>query len=442
MLLRGAFFARRNAVDEPRLSRGAFFCFEADTLVRGADLRIGKKFWRIGLAGTVLASALLCAGLMRAQAPGVPNSPSAPNAPNVGGAQGQQQDNEKNSGTKPAQETAPSSGSPSGSSGGAHAYREVVDETGRTVRLPQPVERIVSLAPNLTETVYALGLQDHLVGDTEYCDYPPEAQKKRKVGGTINPSIEEVAALRPDVVLMTSINRFETERALDNLNIPVYATDPHNVDEILSSTIKLADVLGAAQNGVTLAGEMQQRLSELQQRIGELEPRRVLFVVWAEPLISVGKNTFIADALRKAGAVSIVETTQDWPKVSLEEVVRLQPEFLVFTTQNDEKAPDLLALSALPGWRSLEAVRNHHFVLVSDAVNRPAPRIVSAIEDMAKQLHPEAFVDGPGGQPPAAPEKLEKPNTTPEKIPPAEFASLVQNVAGVCAEPEVTICNR
>ena len=379
----------------------------------------------MGLAGALLASALLIAGLLRAQAP------SAPNAPNVPGAQGQQQDNEKSTGTKPAQETAPA--------GSAHAYREVIDETGRTVKLPQPVERIVSLAPNLTETVYALGLQDHLVGDTEYCDYPPEAQKKQKVGGTINPSIEEVAALRPDVVLMTSINRFETERALDNLNIPVYATDPHNVEEILSSTIKLAEVLGAAQNGVTLAGEMQQRLSDLQQRVGELTPRRVLFVVWTEPLISVGKNTFIADALRKAGAVSIVETTQDWPKVSLEEVVRLQPDFLVFTTQNDEKAPDLVGLSALPGWRSLDAVRNHRFVMVSDAVNRPAPRIVSAIEDMAKQLHPEAFVDSPGTQPPAAPEKIEKPSTPQEKIPPAELA---QNDAVLCAEPEVGICNR
>jgi iron complex transport system substrate-binding protein len=432
---------------KPRLSRGAFLFWKQALSLGERILGIGKKSWRMNLAGAVLASALLCAGLLRAQTPSAPGSPSAPNAPNAAGAQ-RSQDNEKNGATKAAQESAPAGGSSSsgasssGSFGAAHAYREVIDETGRTVRLPQPVERIVSLAPNLTETVYALGLQDHLVGDTEYCDYPPEAQKKQKVGGTINPSIEEVAALRPDVVLMTSINRFETERALDNLNIPVYATDPHNVQEILSSTIKLADALGVAQNGVTLAGELQQRLSDLQQRIGELAPRRVLFVVWTEPLISVGKNTFIADALRKAGAVSIVETTQDWPKVSLEEVVRLQPEFLVFTTQNDERAPDLVALSALPGWRSLEAVRNHRFVMVSDAVNRPAPRIVAAIEDMARQLHPEAFVDSPGGQPLAAPDKLEKPNTTPEKIPPAELASLASNDTVVCADPGVAICNR
>ena len=103
------------------------------------------------------------------------------------------------------------------------AFREVTDETGRTVRVPQPVNRIVSLAPSLTETVYALGLQDHLVGDTDYCDYPPDAQKKTKVGGAINPSLEQIAALHPDLVLVTkSFNRLETVNSLDGLGISSY----------------------------------------------------------------------------------------------------------------------------------------------------------------------------------------------------------------------------
>jgi iron complex transport system substrate-binding protein len=408
------------------------FCFWARFLVRGKLLLDGKYIWRMSKAGATLAAVLLCAGWLSAQ---TPNATNVPGAPSAAGAPV----SEKAPAGKAAQENAPQQS--------ARAVREVVDETGRTVRLAQPVERIVSLAPSLTETIYALGLQEHLVGDTDYCDYPAEAQKKTKVGGTINPSLEQVVALRPDVVLMTSINRFETVRALDDLNIPVYTTDPHNVQEILSSTIKLADVLGAAQNGVTLAGEMQQRLSELQQRVGELPAKRVLFVVWTEPLITIGKNTFIADALRKAGAVSIVDTTQDWPKVSLEEIVRLQPEFLVFTVQNDEKAPDLLALSALPGWRGLDAVRNHRFIVVSDAVNRPAPRIVSAIEDMARQLHPEAFTDSPSVAPPVNKdplnkEKVEKPNAAPEKTPPAQSTSLVANDAAFCMRIEHLACNR
>jgi len=278
-------------------------------------------------------------------------------------------------------------------------FREVIDETGRTVRVPQPVRRIVSLAPSLTETIYTLGLQDRLVGDTDYCDYPLDAQKKTKVGGAINPSLEQIAALHPDLVLMTkSLNRLETVHSLDTLGISSYATDPHTVDEIISSSKKLADVLGAPEAGDLIAADMQRRLADLQHRIGALPPKRVLFAVWTEPLISIGKDTFIADAMRRAGAVSIVDSSLNWPHVNLEEVARLQPDFLVFATSHSESVPPQLdALARLPGWQILDAVRNRRYVVMSDAVNRPAPRIVSAIEDLARQLHPEAFVEKPAG---------------------------------------------
>jgi iron complex transport system substrate-binding protein len=277
----------------------------------------------------------------------------------------------------------------------ARAGRDVVDEAGRTVRIPQPVQRIVSLAPSLTETIYALGLQDRLVGDTDYCDYPDDAQKKTKVGGAINPSLEQIASLRPDLVLITkSLNRYDTVRALDSLGIPAYATDPHTVDGIISSTQRLAEILGAPEAGSTLAADMEHRLSDLKLRLAPLPPRRVLFVVWAEPLISIGKDTFIADALRHARAVSIVDSSQSWPQVNLEEVAKLQPEFLVFATGHGENvAHNLETFSGLPGWRLLDAVRDRKFAVISDAVNRPAPRIISAIEDLARQLHPEAFIE-------------------------------------------------
>src|SRR6266849_10803114 len=115
------------------------------------------------------------------------------------------------------------------------AGRDVVDESGRTVRIPQSVHRIVSLAPSLTETIYALGLQDRLVGDTDYCDFPPEARNKQKVGGSINPSLEAIAALHPDLVLVTkSLNPLDTVNSLADLGIPSYSTDPHTVDDIIS----------------------------------------------------------------------------------------------------------------------------------------------------------------------------------------------------------------
>src|SRR3984893_11934057 len=127
------------------------------------------------------------------------------------------------------------------------AYRQVTDEIGRSLRVPRSIHRIVSLAPNLTETIYALGLQDRLVGDTDYCDFPPEAQQKTKVGGAINPSLETIASLHPDLVLVTkNLNRLETVNALNSLGIPSYATDPHTVKAIIASTERLADLLRAA----------------------------------------------------------------------------------------------------------------------------------------------------------------------------------------------------
>lgn len=274
---------------------------------------------------------------------------------------------------------------------------EVTDETGRRVRVPQPVHRIVSLAPSLTETIYALGAPDKLVGVTDYCDYPPEALAKPRVGGIINPSLERIAALKPDLVLMTkSINRLETVEALEGLGIAVYATDPHSVEEVLASTALLGELIGAGEAGKALVAGLRARLAELRRLLDARPPRRVLFVVWHDPLISVGRETYLGDALRWAGAESIVESSQAWPHVSLEEVVRRQPDYLVFAGATPEQSEhDFEALRDRPGWRNLEAVRLRRVVVVSDAINHPSPRLVDAIFQLARQLHSNAFAEKP-----------------------------------------------
>lgn len=313
--------------------------------------------------------------------------------------------------------------------------REVTDEVGRTIRVPVTPIRIVSLAPSLTETLYALGAEDRLVGDTVYCDYPPAAQKKPKVGGAIDPSLEEIAALHPDLVLVTKgFNRPDTVHALDSLGIPSYATDPRSVDQIISSTEKLATLLNMDAAGKALAEDLQRRLAALQTRLSALPPRRVLFIVWTDPLISVGKNTFIADALRRAGALSIVDSSQDWPQMSLEEVVHLQPDYLVFAaSHSDGAARDFEMLMNRPGWRILEAVRNRHYAVISDAVNRPAPRIVSAIEDLARQLHPEAFPEAPAPEKPVPPADLASPQNPQPKPAPNGSAAVSRSQEAACA---------
>ena len=289
--------------------------------------------------------------------------------------------------------------------GSAAAMHEVVDGYGRTVRVPVNPVRIISLAPSLTETVYALGVEDHLVGDTDYCDYPPEAQKKPKVGGVINPNLEEIAALHPDLVLMSKEgNTLDTVRAVESLGIPTYATDVHTIDQILLSIQKLADVLNAPTAGKTLTSDLRNRLDVLRVKLDSVAPKRVLFIVWPEPLISVGRDTFVADALRRAGAASIVDSNQDWPQVSLEEIARLQPDYLVFAAAHTGNAGNNFeSVARLPGWQILDAVRERRYLVVSEAIIRPAPRLFSVIEDLAHQLHPEVFLEKPGSEPQAPP---------------------------------------
>jgi iron complex transport system substrate-binding protein len=362
----------------PGFSRGIFFGLRFFGRRRKKEVKHTKRLKLMDIAGMLLPALLaviVSAPAAQAQTSSLASSPASIAAYAQNGAT-----------TK--------------NSAASQTFREVVDETGRTVRIPQPVTRIVSLAPSLTETVYALGLQDRLVGDTDYCDYPPEAQKKQKVGGAINPSLEEIAHLHPDVVLVTRhLNTLDTVHSLDALGIPSYATDPRNVDEIVASAKRLGDVLGAPEVGAALAEDLEHRLSVLRQKIGALPPRRVLFVVWTDPLISIGKDTFIADALRRSGAVSIIDSKQDWPQVNLEEVAHLQPEVLVFADSHSETtAKHLDVLATRPAWRILNAVRDRNFAVISEAVNRPAPRIVTAIEELAEKLHPEAFVEKPASE--------------------------------------------
>jgi iron complex transport system substrate-binding protein len=282
-----------------------------------------------------------------------------------------------------AQSTPPANISP---------MRELIDETGQRMQVPANVTRIVSLAPSLTEIVYALDQGNRLAGDTTFCDYPAEAMQKPHVGGPSDPNLEEVVKLKPDLILATAINPREKVAALNRLGLPVYVTDPHSVNEMIDSVEHIGNAMGAGKSGTALADNLRGRLADLDRRMTGAAPRRVLFVVWTDPLISVGHDTFIADALRHAGARSVVETAAEWPRVSFEEIIRLQPEFLVFANAHAADAQhDIDALRTRPGWRDLDAIRLGHIVIVSDAINRPAPRMVDAVEQLARAFHAELF---------------------------------------------------
>jgi iron complex transport system substrate-binding protein len=270
----------------------------------------------------------------------------------------------------------------------------VTDELGRVVAVPQPVRRIVSLAPNLTETLFAIGLGDRVVGVTDFCDYPPEATTRAHIGGPVTPNLEKIAALHPDLVFATRSggNRLSTVQSLETLNIAVFTTDPHTVEDVIVSAERMGTIAEAPERARAVAGELRGRLDRLSSQIAGASNVPILLVVWPDPLITIGRDTFIADGLRKAGAENIIQTAQDWPNTSLEEVARLQPRYLVFASDHSEETNrQIQELGNRSGWKDLDAVREGRIIVLSEAIARPAPRLIDEIEKLAAILHPERF---------------------------------------------------
>jgi iron complex transport system substrate-binding protein len=276
--------------------------------------------------------------------------------------------------------------------------RAVTDQTGRRVTVPEHPSRLVSLAPSVTETLFVLGLGDRIVGDTDYCEYPPEARLKPRVGSNLNPSLERIVALKPDLVLGSpQANRRETADQLERLGIPLYGVTAGTVAETLTSIRDLGKLLGREAEATKLASDLDRRIQAVARRVAHRKPPKVLFVVWYRPLTTAGARTFVSDLIRCAGGAPISEGLEgEWPKMSLEEALRLDPAVILFP-RSESFAPELEEFQSLPGWRNLRAVKTRRMYVISDAVIRPSPRLVDALEEVARILHPESALQ-PEGQ--------------------------------------------
>jgi iron complex transport system substrate-binding protein len=265
--------------------------------------------------------------------------------------------------------------------------REVVDQTGRRVNIPDRPSRLVSLAPSITETLFALGLGDEVVGDTDYCEYPPEARQKPHVGSILNPSLEKIVSLKPDLVIGSpEANRRETADQLARLRIPIYGVKARSLEETLRSIEDLGRVLGHEAAGRALAERLRQRVAAVERRAATRRHPRVLFVVWYRPLTTAGPHSFIDDVLRRAGGLPVTEDLEgEWPRISLEEALRRDPDVILFP-RSEAFSPSLEEFSHLPGWKELSAVKTHHLYLISDTIIRPCPRLIDALEEVARIL--------------------------------------------------------
>ncbi len=267
--------------------------------------------------------------------------------------------------------------------------RHLTDQTGRQVDVPDHPHRLISLAPSITEIIYALGAGGELVGDTDYCDYPPEAKLKRHVGEVVNPSLERIVALKPDLVFGTAeANRRETADQLARLGIPLYGLTAHNLAQTLVSIQDVGEVLGREKEAQEMLRTLRARLAAVERRVAGLPRPKVLFVVWYRPLITVGPQTFISDVIHRAGGISISDDLQgEWPRLSLEVALQRDPD-VILIPKTAAFSPSREEFEKLPGWKELRAVRTRRLYFVPETILRPSPRLVDALEEVAAVLHP------------------------------------------------------
>lgn len=260
------------------------------------------------------------------------------------------------------------------------------------------IERIVSLAPSNTEILFALGLGDKVVGVTSYCNYPPEAIKKDKIGGYSTVDIEKVVSLKPDLVLAAYGNGEETSERLKKLglNVVVVSSKPEkSIEDTLDEIRYVGKITGRDKDAESLCEEMKKRIKEITDKTENVDKVRVAHICWHEPLYVAGSETLQSDLIEKAGGENVFSDVEGWHTVGIEELIVKNPDVIIVssgTGMGGEKNVTYDYILKEKRLKDINAVRNDRVYLIdADTVSRSGPRIVDALEEVARILHPELF---------------------------------------------------
>jgi len=267
---------------------------------------------------------------------------------------------------------------------------------GRAVRAELP-RRIVSLAPSVTETLFALGLGGRLVGVTTYCNYPAEARKLAKIGNFTNPSLEAVVAKRPDLVIgVAGATDPVKVREMERLGLKVVLVSVSNLSDILAAIRSIAALLGNEKEGEKLIAKIAAQVEDVKRRVAPAARRSVLMVVGFHPLIAVGGKNFIDELITAAGGDNVAASaTQPWLNLPAEVVVAKAPQVIIEAGMGSERESG----KRWSDLRSVPAVREGRiYSYPSDKILRPGPRFGEASAELARLIHPECFVNPASGK--------------------------------------------
>ncbi len=271
--------------------------------------------------------------------------------------------------------------------------RPIKDDLGRVVTVPMRVERAVSLAPSITESIFAVGAGDRLVGVTTFCNYPGEAEKVAKVGDTVNPNMETIVALKPQVVFVSTASQIENFTwALEAQGIAVFVSNPKTLDDVFADLRRLGAMFGTEGAAAERLNLLQARMMDVDEAVRGKQRTRVFLQISKEPLFTVGAESFLTGIVARAGGVSVTaDVPTGYPKLSKETALALDPDVIILSDSEDNRQPN-------EAFANSKAVRSGRvFRIGADIVSRPGPRLVDALEAIAVFLYGAPSLDSVDG---------------------------------------------
>jgi len=273
------------------------------------------------------------------------------------------------------------------------AANDFVDEVGRPVTVPSVPKRMISLAPNVTEILFALGLDQEIVGVSIHCNFPEKAKTRTRVGSYISLDFEKIVSLKPDLILGTGAgNTKDMVDRLEKLGFPTYIIFPRNFDGILTSVRHLGQVVAKEKESLAIVRNMENRRQEIIALTRDARRPRVFMQIGEAPIVTVGRGSFADDLISLAGGENVAaKEDKMYPRWGMEEVLNRLPEVILISSMNPKGSYEKV-VQEWSRWKMIPAVQHGRIHLIdSDLIDRPSPRIIEGLEEMARLFHPERF---------------------------------------------------
>jgi iron complex transport system substrate-binding protein len=267
----------------------------------------------------------------------------------------------------------------------------------RTLSVPKYPQRIVALAPSITEIVFALEQQHRLKGVSRFSDFPTEATRYPKVGSYVHLDVERIVALQPDICIgIKDGNPLVVVEQLDAMDIPFFSVDPVNLESVMKSILAIGDLLSAIPKARSVVADMRRRIDAVKQKIRGVEYKPGVFIqIGISPIVSVGSATFIDELITLAGGTNLAAGTNPYPRFSREQVISLAPEVMVISSMARDTVFEEVKAQWMQ-WPAIPAVRKRAVHIAPTSIfDRPTPRLVIGLEQMARYIHPQLFKDTP-----------------------------------------------